>query len=161
MLSALGSALLLLATLVWIVDIVGRQTVGYSVIGLNDITQLFVMAFVSLALPITFLRERNVTVEFVVDTLPVRARTLLRALVALLTAAFVGALAYYSWRQALAQFSEAARSATLAIPMLYYWLPLLAGISLATLFCLVLAVRDCAMVVRLLVTGRHRAGSAS
>ena len=147
-LSALGSALLLLATLVWIVDIVGRQTIGYSVIGLNDITQLFVMAFISLALPITFLREGNITVEFVVDRIPLRARLLMRALVAVLTALFIGALAYFSWRQAFAQFSEAARSATLAIPMVYYWLPLLAGISLAALFCVVLALRDSAALFR-------------
>lgn len=142
-------------------DIVGRQTVGYSVIGLNDVTQLFVMGFVSLALPITFLRERNVTVEFVADLLPLHTRSLLRALVAVVTAVFVGALAYFSWHQALVQFSEAARSMTLAIPMLYYWLPLLVGISLAALFCAVLAVRDFAALLRPQDDRPHHAGNGT
>ena len=137
----LGSGMLVLATCVWIVDIVGRQTVGYSVTGLNDITQLLVMAFVSLALPITFLREGNVTVEFLTDLLPQRARALLQALIALVSTAFVGSLAYFAWAQAASELEEKARSLTLAIPMIYYWIPVLAGISLAALACAVMAAR--------------------
>lgn len=142
---------LLAATLVWVADIVGRQTIGYSVIGLNDITQLLVMSFVSLALPITFLREQNVTVDLLVDTLPQRLRRWLTAIMALASAAFVAALAWYSWRQALREFAESATSSTLAIPMIYYWIPVLGGSSIAALLALVVALR------RLLPAGSHDA----
>ena len=140
-LAALGNGLLLLATLVWVVDIVGRQTVGYSVIGLNDITQLLVMGFVSLALPITFLREQNVTVEFIADLLPRRVLSWLRALIALVSTVFVAALAWYAWMQAARQLAESASSSTLAIPMILYWAPVLAGIGLSALLSAVLALR--------------------
>jgi TRAP-type C4-dicarboxylate transport system permease small subunit len=133
--------MLFLATCVWIVDIAGRQTIGYSVTGLNDITQLLVMGFISLALPITFLREGNITVHFVADLLPPRLRALLQAVIAVVSMAFVASLAWFAWEQAASQVAESARSPTLAIPMLYYWLPLLAGITLAALVCLVLAAR--------------------
>ncbi len=140
-LAALGNGLLLLATLVWVVDIVGRQTVGYSVTGLNDITQLLVMGFISLALPITFLREQNVTVEFIADRLPRRVFAWLRALIALVSTVFVAALAWFAWVQARSQLAESAGSATLDIPMAWYWAPVLAGITLSALLCAVLALR--------------------
>ena len=135
--------LLLAATLVWVADIVGRQTIGFSVVGLNDITQLLVMSFVSLALPITFLREQNVMVDLFVDALPPRLRRWLTAIMALATALFVGALAWYAWQQALREFAERATSSTLAIPMIWYWLPVLAGSSVATLLAVVVAVKRC------------------
>jgi TRAP-type C4-dicarboxylate transport system permease small subunit len=123
-------------------DIVGRQTIGVSVTGLNDITQLLVMGFVSLALPITFLRQQNVTVDLFTDLLPAGVRRWLTAIMGLCTTVFVGALAWYAWVQAASQFREGAGSATLAIPMAYYWVPLLAGISLSALLCAVLVVRQ-------------------
>jgi TRAP-type C4-dicarboxylate transport system permease small subunit len=134
---------LLAATLVWVADIVGRQTIGFSVIGLNDITQLLVMSFVALALPITFLREQNVMVDLFVDALPPWLRKWLTAIMALATAIFVGALAWYAWQQALRELAERATSSTLAIPMICYWLPVLAGSSVATLLALVVAVKRC------------------
>jgi TRAP-type C4-dicarboxylate transport system permease small subunit len=135
--------LLLVATLVWVADIVGRQTIGVSVTGLNDITQLFVMSFVSLALPITFLREQNVTVDLFVGALPRRLRAWLTAMMALATAGFAGALAWYGWQQALRELAERATSSTLAIPMIWYWVPVLAGSSIATLLALVVAAKRC------------------
>jgi TRAP-type C4-dicarboxylate transport system permease small subunit len=142
-LAGLGSVLLLAATLVWVVDIVGRQTVGYSVIGLNDLTQLLVMSFISLALPITFLREQNVMVDLFVDALPRALRKGLTAIMALASAVFVGALAWYAWQQGLREFAEKATSSTLAIPMIWYWVPVLAGSTIATLLALVVVVRHC------------------
>lgn len=133
--------LLLGATLVWVVDIVGRQTIGYSVIGLNDITQLLVMAFISLALPVTFLREQNVTVDLFVDLFTPRLRNGLTALMAAVTAVFVGALAWYASQQALRELAEKATSSTLAIPMICYWAPVLAGSTIAVLLAVVVAVR--------------------
>lgn len=141
MLGALGSVLLLGATIVWVADIVGRQTVGYSVLGLNDITQLLVMGFISLALPLTFLREQNVTVDLFVDALPRALRHWLTALMALSTTVFVGALAWYAWRQGLRELAEKSTSSTLAIPMIFYWVPVLAGSTIATLLAMVVAVR--------------------
>lgn len=122
-------------------DIAGRQSVGYSVTGLQDITQLLVMGFVALALPVTFLREQNVTVEFVADLLPVRVLAWLHALIALVSTVFVAALAWYAWLQAAREFGEGSRSSTLAIPMSWYWAPVLLGISLSALACAVLALR--------------------
>jgi TRAP-type C4-dicarboxylate transport system permease small subunit len=126
---------------VWVVDIAGRQSVGYSVVGLNDITQLLVMSFVALALPVTFLREQNVTVEFLADRLPPRLQAWLHALIAGVSTVFVAALAGYAWRQAAREFGEGARSSTLAIHMGWFWAPVLLGITLSALMCAVLFLR--------------------
>ena len=91
------------------------MTVGYTVIGLNDITQLLVMGFVSLSLPITFLREQNVKVEFIAGLLPRRALAWLHPVIALLSTAFVAGLAWFAWVQAARQFAEGTGSSTLCI----------------------------------------------
>ena len=116
------------------------QAVGYSILGLNDITQLLVMGFIAFALPVTFLRDANISIDFVAGAMSRPMRQTLLALVGILNTAFVAALAWFAWVQAVAELHTP--SPTLAIPMMYYWVPLLVGISLSALACALLAVRS-------------------
>ena len=65
-----GMALLCGAMLVIIVDISTRKTLGFSILGTIDLTQLGVMGCVFLAMPLAFLRGTHVGVEFVTDLFP-------------------------------------------------------------------------------------------
>ncbi|MCW5772728.1 MAG: TRAP transporter small permease [Rhodospirillaceae bacterium] len=122
-------------------DIVGRKTTGFSVLGIDDIVSLTVMACVSLAMPLTYLREGHVAVEFVTDMLPPRGLAAVKALGAVLTAGFVAVLAWFAFKQAGQQIAQGDRSNTLAIPIIWYWGPLLAGMAASALCGLVLALR--------------------
>lgn len=123
------------------VDIVGRKTIGFSVLGIEDIVSLTVMACISLAMPLTYLREGHVAVEFVTDGLRPRLLAGLKAFTALATTVFVACLAWYAFKQAQLQVGQGDQSNTLAIPIVYFWIPLLIGLAASTLCALLLVAR--------------------
>lgn len=127
--------------LVSMADIAGRKTIGFSVLGIDDIVSLTVMACVSLAMPLTYLREGHVAVEFVTDPLPRRLRAGVKAVSALLVTGFVALLAWYGFKQAMQQIAQGDKSNTLAIPIVAFWAPLLVGMAISTLCALALTMR--------------------
>lgn len=139
-----GVALLGAGMLVLMVDIAGRKTVGVSVLGTIDLTQLAVMGCVYLAMPLAFLRGTHVGVEFITDRLPPRALAALQCAVAMLGVAFVSALAWYGALQARLAWLQGDQSATLRIPMILYWAPLVAGLAASAVAALLVAVRAAA-----------------
>lgn len=136
-----GMILISVAIVASIVDIACRKTIGFSVTGINDIMQLFVMACICLAMPLAYIREGHVGVDFVTDALPARALATLKFLVALLTTAFVAMLTYYAYGQAVQQINQGDKSQTLGIPILFYWAPLLIGMGVSAIASLLLALR--------------------
>lgn len=140
-LAFVGVGILGVATLALMADIAMRRTIGVSITGIVDITQLAQMFCISLALPLAFLRESNVGVDFVTDRLPPRALAVLKACVHVVCAAFLAAIAWYSFRQAGTQIGQGDKSQTLGLPVILYWAPLLAGTLISTLAVLLLAAR--------------------
>jgi TRAP-type C4-dicarboxylate transport system permease small subunit len=136
-----GMILISVAIAASMVDIVGRKTIGFSVLGIDDITQLLVMSCICLSMPLTYIREGHVGVDFITDGLPPRALALLKFLVALLATAFVAMLVWYAWGQARQQIEQGNKSITLAIPIAYYWAPLLIGMAGSTIASLLLTLR--------------------
>lgn len=141
-LALFGVGVLGLATLILMADIAMRRSIGVSITGIGDITQLAQMFCISLALPIAFLREGNVGVDFITDRLRPRALAALKGCVQLVNGVFLAAVAWYSLKQAGIQIDQGDKSQTLGLPIAVYWVPLLAGTTLATLACAVLALRD-------------------
>jgi TRAP-type C4-dicarboxylate transport system permease small subunit len=54
---------------------------------------------------------------------------------------FVAVLVRYAWAQAAQQIAKGDTSMTLAIPIAWYWAPLLVGLAISALACVVHAVR--------------------
>ena len=117
------------------VDIAARKTVGFSILGMIDLTQLAQMACVFLVLPLAFLKESHVSVDFITERFPPRARAAIECVSALIAIVLLAAILWYSWGQARIQVSQGDRSVTLGIPMLWYWAPLLAGTALSIAAC--------------------------
>jgi len=136
-----GVAMLCAGILVLIADISTRKTLGFSILGTIDLTQLAVMGCVYLAMPLAFLRGTHVAVEFVSDALPAPLARACKVMAALLTAAFLAAIFWYSLGQARIQFAQGDQSVTLAIPMAWYWAPLLVGLAGSTLAALLVLAR--------------------
>jgi TRAP-type C4-dicarboxylate transport system permease small subunit len=126
---------------VLMVDIVTRKSIGFSILGMIDLTQLAQMACVFLVLPLAFLRESHISVDFFTERLPLRVRAGIECVSALLGVALLGAILWYSWGQAAIQVGQGDRSITLGIPMLWYWTPLLAGTALSIFACLVVLAK--------------------
>jgi TRAP-type C4-dicarboxylate transport system permease small subunit len=136
-----GMACLSLAIAASMIDIVGRKTVGFTILGIVDITQLLVMSCICLALPLAFVREGHVGVQFITDRLPPRALAALELVVAAVSFVFVATLARYAMSQAAQQIERGDTSMTLALPIAWYWTPLLVGLVISALACLAHAAR--------------------
>lgn len=147
-----GIGVLGLATLVLMADIAARKTIGFSITGTVDLTQLAQMFCVSLALPLAFLREGHVSVDFITDRLPARALTCLKGVAHLVCMVLLAAIAWYSLEQAGTQIAQGDKSQTLALPIALYWAPLLIGTLLAAIASLLLALWEFAKLKTALKT---------
>lgn len=136
-----GVGLLFATTAVTVLDIATRRSIGWSVPGLVDLSELLVMGGVFLVIPYTFLHEGNVDVDFATARLPVRLVHFIKACAGLLATALFAAFAWYSWTQAMQQIEAGDRSTTIAIPVGWYWAPLLVGCGAATVAAVLVALR--------------------
>ena len=136
-----GLALLTCAMLVTVLDILTRRSIGWSVPGLVDLTQLFVMGFVYLSIPFAFTREANVSVEFVTDILSPRALAMVKAAGALAATAFMVALTWFCLNRAQMQAQSGDASQTIGIPFIWNWVPLIFGFALGIAASLLQALR--------------------
>jgi TRAP-type C4-dicarboxylate transport system permease small subunit len=134
--AAAGVALLLACALLTVADILARRLLGLSMPGLIDLTQLLIMASVFLCIPFAFERRANVEVDLLYGRLPAAARRLLAAAWSLLSAAFLLTVAWHVARAALQVLEYAESSPTIAIPMIWYWVPILFGTVLAAIVCI-------------------------
>lgn len=137
----LGVSLLMLCAVINTADISTRRTVNFSVIGMVDITQLLVMACAFLCIPYTFAREGHIDVDFVVSYLPRRLTAALMSLWNLIAALFMALVTYFAGKAALQTLENGDRSSSIAIPIAWYWLPLLLGCLMSVLVCAALTLR--------------------
>lgn len=128
-----GVAALMAGVVVLMVDVSTRKTLGFSILGTIDLTQLAQVWCVFLALPLVFLRESHIAVDFITERFPARLQAAVHFVAALLGVALLAAILWYSWQQAAIQVRQGDRSVTLGIPMALYWAPLLLGTSLSIL----------------------------
>lgn len=138
--ATLGVALLMVCALVTVADIVCRRTINWSIPGLIDLTQLLVMGSVFLCVPFAFERRANVEVDLLYDKLPAGVRAALSIFWPLLGAGFLLMAAWHAGLAATQVLEYGETSPTLAVPMIWYWVPVLFGTLLAAAVCLLQAV---------------------
>jgi TRAP-type C4-dicarboxylate transport system permease small subunit len=136
----IGAGLLLLTACITVADILGRAVGAFTIVGLVDITQLLVVAGVSLMFPLTFLREANVSVDTFTEQIGRRRLQDILIASSLLGALLMGALTWFSALQALAQWEQGDRSQTIGVPVVFYWAPLVIGCAGASLCALLRAL---------------------
>lgn len=144
----LGVCLLILCATLNVGDIASRPVVSLNVVGMVDVTQLLVMACAFLCMPYTFAREAHVDVDFVVNYLHARLRWALMALWNLGAMLFMGMVSWYAGVAAMQALANGDTSSTIAIPMTWYWAPLLFGCALSVVVCFLLCVSYLARVFK-------------
>lgn len=137
----LGVIALIGAATVTVFDVLVRRSMGYTIMGMVDITQLLIMAGVFMSIPYAFFRENHVGVEFITDVLPPRPLAALKTITSLAGFVFMAACGGYAWSQAALQIEIGDVSQTAGIPMIWYWAPLLAGCALSAFACVLMALR--------------------
>ena len=147
----IGAFCALLAGLFTCLDIVIRNLGGQGILGTVDITQLMIVACAFLTIPYGFMSDSHVAVDFVTTRLPLRARALCRAFAALLGGMLMLAIGWFGIGQAQTVAMMGDRSQTIALPMIWFWYPLLAGAFFTAALILLIVLRHLAVVF----TGRE------
>lgn len=112
-----------------------------AVPGVVDLVQLMLVAVAHLSIAVTFMLGTHVTVDIVANLLPVKIRAVTRRAGWAIGVAFMSACFYEATGQAHSQFVDGVLSATINLPIWWYWLPVIAGTALAAVACLAHLVR--------------------
>jgi len=147
----LGAFCALLAGLFTCLDIAIRNLGGQGILGTVDITQLMIVACAFLTIPYGFMTDSHVSVDIGIGWLPLRAQAVCRAFAALLGAVLMFAIGWFGIGQANTVALMGDKSQTIALPMIWYWYPLLGGAFFTAALVLLIALRHLAVAV----TGRE------
>jgi TRAP-type C4-dicarboxylate transport system permease small subunit len=139
--AAVGGVVLLLGcALLNCGDIATRRVFDLNLVGMVDLTQLLVMACAFLCIPLTFLREAQIEVDFFTARFSGRTSDALRCASALACAVFMALITFSAAQAALQAGQHGDRSSTLAIPLTWHWAPVVFGCALSVLACLAVAL---------------------
>jgi TRAP-type C4-dicarboxylate transport system permease small subunit len=140
-LSLIGTAALVIGVLLTMTDIALRSVSTLTVQGIVDIMQLCVLTGAMLAIPQGFMTDQHVAIDVFTEHMPEALQLALRIFASMLGLLFLGAVLWFSYRQAMTEIAGGDRSQTIGIPMIAYWTPFLAGIALAIFANGLIAVR--------------------
>ena len=137
-----GTGALIVAVALTVLDIALRSVSTLTVKGLTDIVTLCTMVGAMLAIAYGFATDQHVAIDVFTSRMSQGVQRVLRIVSALLGAAFLGGVLWFSTLQALTEYGYGDRSQSIGIPMIWYWIPLLVGVAFAALACLWLVARE-------------------
>jgi TRAP-type C4-dicarboxylate transport system permease small subunit len=112
--------------LVTVADVVLRAAINMPIRGTLEIVEFFLTCTFFLALPASFLREEHIVVD-VVDSYAASWVPLLRRVAGVLAVLVMAAMAWQGWIAARDTLLFNDVTSDLAIPRIWYWVPVLAG----------------------------------
>jgi TRAP-type mannitol/chloroaromatic compound transport system permease small subunit len=113
---------------------------GWGLVGLVDLTQLTMMIGAPLAIAAAFFAGAHIRVDLVYALLGPAMRRLVLRLSALLAALFLGLCLYTAWNEMRGQLDFTTTSATLGLAYTWYWLPLIGGLAVSVLGCVIIVI---------------------
>jgi TRAP-type C4-dicarboxylate transport system permease small subunit len=137
----LATASLIVAIVMVAADVVVRKMMARAMIGTVDVTELALVISAFLTIPLTFLRRSHVAVEIVTEALPRRGRILLDAIGAIAGGVLFLVIGLVALRPARMSVAAGDVSQDLAIPLVYYWVPMIGGSLLASVAAFLVAWR--------------------
>ena len=112
--------------LLTVADVVLRAVLNRPIRGTLEIVELLLACSFFLALPATFLRDEHIVVD-VVDGLAPRWVPPLRRLAGMLGVLLMAVMAWQGWIAARDSLVFNDVTSDLSLPMIWYWIPVLAG----------------------------------
>jgi TRAP-type C4-dicarboxylate transport system permease small subunit len=112
--------------LVTVADVALRAALNQPIRGTLEIVELLLACSFFLALPATFLRDEHIVVDIVDGSWP-RLVPLLRRIATLLGVVVMAVMAWQGWIAAKDTLMFHDVTSDLALPRIWYWIPVLAG----------------------------------
>lgn len=113
---------------------------GWGLVGLVDLTQLTMMAGAPMAIAAAFFVGGHIRVDLIYSHLSPESRRLVIRISALASAVFMGLCLYTAWNEMRGQLDFATTSATLGLAYTWYWVPLIAGLAMSVLGCVIVII---------------------
>lgn len=113
-----------------------------AVPGIVDLVELSLVTVAHLSIAVTFLVGSHVAVDIVANLLPSRVRNLARRLGWVMCLLFMAACLVEAFRQGLMQFTAGIVSATISLPVWWYWIPVVVGTALSVVACALHLIRS-------------------
>lgn len=127
--------------LLTVADVVARSLFNLPIHGVYDLVELTLACTIFLALPAVFLRDEHVVVDLADHMVP-RAVRWLRAAAASVTTALLAVMGWQMIGPALDTLAFGDVTADLALPRIWYWVPVLAGVGLSGIATVVMLARE-------------------
>ncbi|MGR3271551.1 TRAP transporter small permease [Thalassococcus profundi] len=140
-LALLGTMAFVVAVGLTVLDIVLRSVSGLTVHGLTDIVTLCTMIGAMLAIPYGFAAQEHVAIDVFTARLGHSTQAILMIFAAFLAFCFLAGAAWFGAEQMMREYGYGDRSQSIGIPIIFYWLPLVAGLGLSALVNLWLILR--------------------
>jgi len=112
--------------LVTVADVVLRAVANLPIRGTLEIVELLLACTFFLALPASFLRDEHIVVD-IVDAWAPRRVALLRRIAGVLGVVLMALMAWQGWIAARDTLAFNDVTSDLALPRIWYWVPVLAG----------------------------------
>lgn len=113
---------------------------GWGLVGLVDMTQLTMMIGAPMAIAAAFFVGGHIRVDLVYALLRPALRRLVVRLSALVGSLFMGVCLYTAWNEMRGQLDFTTTSATLGLAYTWYWVPLIAGLAMSVLGCVIVLI---------------------
>jgi TRAP-type transport system small permease protein len=126
--------------LVTVADVLLRATMSRPIRGTLEIVELLLACTFFLALPASFLREEHIVVD-IVDGVAPRSVPALRRIAGVFGVVLMAVMAWQGWLAARDTLVFNDVTSDLAIPRIWYWVPVLAGMIGAALAAVVLLLK--------------------
>lgn len=127
--AGLAAALFVVMVAINVVEIVARYLFGHSFTWIHDVTILLAAWMIFLGFTAVAYHRRDITVTFLVDRLPGRARAVARLLAALGSLAFLAVVTWAGWALLRVQRGDITPMAHIPI-VLYTWPLIVAAVTL-------------------------------
>ena len=112
--------------LVTVADVLLRAALNWPIRGTLEIVELLLACTFFLALPASFLRDEHIVVD-IVDGFAAKWVPLLRCLAGMLGVLLMAVMAWQGWIAAKDTLVFKDVTSDLALPRIWYWIPVLAG----------------------------------
>src|SRR5688572_21918114 len=127
--------------LLTVADVMLRTFFGYPIRGMLDLIELGLACTIFIALPAVFLRDEHLVVDVIDHVAPRRVVRWLDIAGAVLSAAVLAVMAWHMLPLARDMHAFGDVTADLAIPKLWYWVPVLVGVIASILAALTFIFR--------------------
>jgi len=126
--------------LLTVADVVLRAVTNQPIRGTLEIVELLLACTFFLALPAVFLRDEHIVVD-VVDGMAPRRVPLLRRIAGVLAVLVLAVMAWQGWLAARDTLAFKDVTSDLALPRIWYWIPVLAGMTGSLIAAAVMVLR--------------------